>query len=323
MPDKSSRWDPLAYAGVLLAEAAYAVLTIMAPRTPSQNALGLTPLQLMLLQLTIVVPYMVAWLAGTRGALGFKSCSEMIPEAEGGRGFRGFGFGVAMLVAGSLLTALIGAWRPFAAPGSAAVVAVTIVNNYVYVLTSLLASVFMFRGAGRLVGKDANRAYGRDDLVMAVILGVVIAGLYAPLVYTNPSRQVSLNAAVAASYYLPDALIALTIILPFIVAWTLGFMTAMRIARYAPPGRDPRQKKAVRKFVNGLWMTLFSSILLQLLVSIGTDRLLALGLGSILALIYVFIILQIAGFALISAGSNRFCRFAEPERRLEVKAVPL
>jgi hypothetical protein len=321
MPDKNSRWNPVAYAFVLLAEAAYAVLTIMAPRNPSQNALGLTPFELMLLQLTIVVPYMVAWLAGTRGALGFRSCGAVIPEDEGGRGFRAFGYGVAMLVAGSLLTALIGACRSYAAPGSSAVVAVTIVNNYVYVLTSLLAYVFLFRGAGRLVGKAENRAYGRDDLLMAVILGIVIAGLYAPLVYTNPARQVPVDPGSVATYYLPDALIALTIILPFAVAWTLGFMTAMRIARYAPPGRDPRQKKAVREFVNGLWMTLFSSILLQLLVSIGTDRLLALGLGSILALIYAFIILQIAGFVLISAGSNRFCRFDEPARRLEVKAV--
>lgn len=323
MTTRTSRRDWIAYGIVLLAEAAYIVLTLKAPPASSPNSLGLTPLEMILVQFTIVVPYLIAWLAGTRGALGFQRCLETIPEEEGGRGFGDCALGVALLVIGSLVTALLGAFRPFVAVGSAAAVGLTIANNYVYVLTNLLASLLLFRGASRLVRRSENRSYERDDLIMAVILAVVIAGLYAPLVFTNPARQASLTPGVAASYYLPDVVIALTIVVPFIAAWTLGFLTAMRIARYMPSSRDAEQKKAVRKFVNGLWVTLFSSILLQLLVSTGTDRLLSLGLGPILAVIYAFIILQIVGFALISIGSKSLCRLIEPPRKLEVKAVPL
>lgn len=323
MSTQRTRRDWIVYLGVAVAEAAYVILMLLAPKAPqsSDSPIHLTPLQTVLLQLSIVVPYLVAWLAGARGALGFKQCGETVPDEEGGAGFRAFGVGVAVLVGGGLLSSLVGTFAPYFRPNTSGAIALVIANNYLYVLTNLLSTLFLFRGATHLVKRADDRAHERDDLIMAGILGVIIAALYLPLVFSNPARQASSLPSTAATYYLPDALILLTLAVPYLVAWTLGFLTALRISRYAPPERDSNQKKAVRKFVNGLWMMIFSSILLQLLVSIGTARLLSLGIGAILGLVYVFLMLQIVGYAMISIGSKRLCRPTQPRRALEVKAV--
>jgi hypothetical protein len=320
MPTQVPSRDWPIYLAVIALEAVYVGLTLAAPQAPQAGgAIRLSPVQTVLLQLSIAVPYVVAWLVGTRGALDFRHCGASTPAAEGGRGFRSFFLGLAVLIGGGLLSALIGALGPYLPPNSPGAVALVIAGNYAYVLTDLLAMLALFLGAWHLVGD--GHGVERDDVIISAVLVVIIAALYVPLVLSNPVRQASASPSVAATYYLPDAVIVITLIVPYLVAWTLGFLTTLRVVRYAPPERDALQRKGIRTFVKGLWVIIFSSILLQLLVSLGGVRLLALGLGQILVLVYAFIGLQIAGFVLISLGSNRLCRPRKVERRLRAEPV--
>lgn len=309
------------YALLVVAEAAYVVLTWAAPNDPKQNVFGLTPTQLVLLQLAVIIPYLVTYYAGTRAAIDLERCGEVIPDLEGGIGFKTCGIGIAILVAGGLLSAILGTFRSFVVPNTAVAIGFIIASNYLYVMTEMFATLFLFKGAGQLVGTGGNRTRERDDLIMAGILSVIIAALYIPLVFSNPNRQVSVDATMAATYYLPDYVIVLSIILPNIIAWALGLLATLRIIRYAPIGRDRAQSRGIRRFVKGLWAVIYASILLQLLVSVGSDRLLALGLAPILMIVFLFIIVQIIGFVLLSFGSRQICRRPKAGRPLVVKAV--
>lgn len=301
-PAKKTGWPY--YAVTIVVGLAYIYLTLSAPRSEaSRQALRLSDFQVLILQLTIVFPYLFAWLAGVHGSIVLKRCGNLQKENDERSGFRSLAAGILMLVIGSMTTSIIGTFRQHLAASPSALPVITIVNNYVYMLAALFSFLFFFLGARKLVSKG-ERVHENDDRVMTGVLMLIVAALYLPLVFTNAARQAT-EASATASYYLPDALILLTLILPFFAAWGLGILAALRLSRYAPPSRSLAQKRALRTVVNGFWTTIFASILLQVLVSVGSTRLTGLGIASLLVIVYLLIGVQIAGFLLLSLGSDR------------------
>jgi hypothetical protein len=55
-------------------------------------------------------------------------------------------------------------------------------------------------------------------------------------------------------------------------------------------------------------MIMASTVILQLLLSIGQTRLLGLGRGLILAIVYAFLLIQAVGYMLVARGTGRLAK---------------
>lgn len=302
MPTSRKNISWAAHAAVAVASALYVYLSFAAPTSADSNALNLSELQLVLIRLTIFIPYILSWFAGLSGSVALRRCGEWL-RGEESSGFRLIANAVAVFVVGSLLSSLVGSLRSYFDEGTVWRVAVSVVNNYVYVGTALVAAIVFFKGARKLVHPKQDERAEKDDKVMSAVITVILACLYIPLVFTNPYRQIP-AASGQATYYLPDVVIVLTIVLPLIVTWYVFLAAMFRFNRYVLPISNEMRRRGLKGLFHGLWLTLFASIFLQILISLGSQRLTGAGLGFLLAIIYVLVGLQVVGFILIYFGAK-------------------
>jgi hypothetical protein len=162
----------------------------------------------------------------------------------------------------------------------------------------------MFRGLRRAALQRALKIAGGDTLIKVMIVSV-LALVYIFLIYTNPNRQEAINAVTPASYYLPDFFIATTLVIPVIAMWWFGFSAAFLLSEVITRSINADQFKAQTKILYGIWAIIFTSILLQALLSLGAGRLMSIGLGPLLGIVYVFIVLQGVGYLFVSLGARQ------------------
>ena len=293
------------YLPVVILWLVYVALTFLAPVTAATAQLGITPVGLAIIRITVALPYLLAWIAGGYCVLTLLASVHALPEKEDRLAFKHIAIGVLVLVGGLALSSLFGSARSYLIHNADAVRSLTVLTNYVHVLAPLLGFAFIFSAGGHLrrAGTTADLPWGwMATGVMALMVFVV---LYFWLIFTNPNRQVSTEPDVAATYYLSDPLIVATIVLPFLVATTLGFFSVFRIARYSRGVTGYVNKRSASFLVNGLLLVIAGSLLLQALLSLGSSRLLHLGLGPLLLVIYVFIALQTLGFIFLALGAEK------------------
>ncbi|HSX02565.1 MAG TPA: hypothetical protein VLI05_04625 [Candidatus Saccharimonadia bacterium] len=284
----------------------YLGFTSFAPTTSS--AIHLEPIQLMLLRLTLTIPYLITWVLGVYGLTLLDD--YLRSKATAGREFAplmaGLRRGLWWVVIGLVVSAIIGSLRPyFTEPISKPVI--TIITNYLYVFPLLIGVWEIFRGIEQL--KAAYRKIMAQsplsDAIIKTIIILVIGAFYVFLVFTNPNRQVPQSNLILASYYLPDWLIVLTIIVPVFVTWWLGFSVAFTLNDLLPYLSSTDYFKSLTRVMYGLWAIIFSSILLQSVLSLGAARLVTIGLGALLLVLFAFILLQGFGFLLLALGIKR------------------
>lgn len=181
----------------------------------------------------------------------------------------------------------------------------TILTNYTHVFFPLAGFILMLRGlrihANTVPQSIPSAARSGERVIQSIGLTFLIAVAYIWLVFTNPNRQFPLTPDSPASYYLSDPMLVLTIIFPLLTSWALGIFVALetnhRLINLGFGGR-------AKPLMNGILLIIFSSILLQLLLSLGSSRLLALGTGGILLLIYIFVGMQATGYFLLAKGTK-------------------
>ncbi|HTK05388.1 MAG TPA: hypothetical protein VL500_07415 [Candidatus Eisenbacteria bacterium] len=294
-----------AYAATVLAWTAYFTATLLAPKAAGSNPWGISPLGLLLLQLSIALPYLLTWLAGCYGVLTLRTAVRTMPDKEDAKSFARIADGVLVLLCGLVVTSFLSAARSYLRDAPQATASLTILTNYVYILAPLVGFSFIYIGSGHLrrgtSAADLPRGWGA---LGALILGS-FAALYAWLIYTNPTRQVSTEAGIQASYYLPDALIVATIVLPFLASCVVGLLAVLRLARYYRGVSGYVYKKSTLYFIDGLLFVIFGAVLLQALQSLGSSRLLGIGLGPLLLVIYAFLIAQGLGFVFVALGAKQ------------------
>ncbi|MEK7103473.1 MAG: hypothetical protein AAB870_03960 [Patescibacteria group bacterium] len=305
---KKRTW--LYYGVAALGSVVYGFLTLTAPRSAStQQNFELSAMQILLLQITIMIPYVISWFSGVSGVLALEKCAQVLGDNGHKKGFHYLSLGVAIVALGYLFASLISGFKPYFPPDWG--IAQTILNNYIYVLLAFFSSLCFFVGSRHLVAVRQDSTAEKDDIVMSVIITFLLAALYVPLVFTNDHRQVAASITSMATYYLADPLIVLTIILPLIASWILGLLAIFRLNRFLLPITADTQRHGTRMFTNGLGIVLFASIFLQILVSIGTDRLLGSGVVLVLVLVFLFIGLQVVGFLSIFFGARTMSKAVE------------
>jgi hypothetical protein len=123
--------------------------------------------------------------------------------------------------------------------------------------------------------------------------------------FGNTSRQVAAEAGSFASYYISDPLIVLTIIIPLAVTWFVGLQAILQIERYVHSLSQAKWRRAIVNLFHGLLAVISSSIILQAITAFGSEQLQQVSLVLIVVIIYLFIVLQAAGYLFIRASAKQ------------------
>jgi hypothetical protein len=277
----------------------YLGLTYLAPQPAANNTLGLSQAQIDLLKLAVTIPYLLTWGIGVFGltALGnyLKTSDEKTPELT--PLLKALHSGVAWILISTIVTSLVGAIRTLRPDLR---VELTITANYLYIVPLLIGFWLIYKGVRVMLAQKASAGIKKSNLLQLVIATILVA-CYSTLIFTNPHREVG-DGAIPAAYYLPDFMIIATIIIPVFVVWWLGFSVAFKMSDLIPHVARAESFKSMTKILYGIWSIIFTSILVQILLSLGSNRLLHIGLSLILGLLYLFILLQGAGYLFLALG---------------------
>ena len=294
------------YAVVILCWIAYLTLTFTQPTRTDSNAYGLSTWQLNALRLTIAIPYLLIWLAAVRGALEIKAYQESLADGEHRKAFRRIYQGLTWLAVGLIVTTSVSSlrnleWLESLYP------TLTVLLNHLYVLFPLVGFSLIFVGA-RGLAKEADAHLSPIEAAGAILVAVVATSIQLYLIFTDATRGMPATEGGRATFYLPDLLLVTNYVIPTAASLVLGGLTAAYLRSFSRKSTAVIYEKSLPPLTIGLMLVMSSAIILQLLLSLGQGRLLALGLGAILALVYVFLALQGVGYVLVAKGTGRLAK---------------
>lgn len=285
----------------------YLGLTVFGPVAPGFH--NLSHLQITIIRLTIAVPVLMVWLAAFLGAVGFKSYADIIRKSPDGKALTEVSNGLLLLALSIVVTTLVGAFRQIMTEnGYARPFAIS--SNYIILSFTLLAFYKLYRGSELLKYLHPIKKIPASLKSSAIIIMLALYSLYVYSALHNPYRNSTPDPAHYRSNYLPDWLITTTIILPYIVSWTLGIIAAYNLWNYQKHTNGTIYKAALTNLVTGLLGVTFFSIFLQIL----TTALISLqntSLGRLLLLVYIIILLYAVGFLYIAKGAKKLARIEE------------
>lgn len=288
------------YIGTLLLWCLYAWFTIdfNVSLTARQQQWGLTQSNTVALQASIIGFYLIIWMVATHGIVLLQRRAKLFGEAHLAAGFRSIVWGLIMLLTQLILVALIGTVRPLYEADPNAIMVIATITSYIHSLFPLLGFVLIFRGVGKVTKKTPQAAMEKRN---ALLVTIILAVLYALLVFTNSVRNVGIDAEIRQTYYLTDWMIVLTIMLPVLIAWLYGIRSLFMLYGYRNPLLN---SKGLGKLTLGIGSILASSIVLQIISSMGAERMLTIGLFGLIGLIYLFFAFLLIGFYLAIQGAT-------------------
>src|SRR5258706_1749730 len=210
------------YGVTLISIFIYSLLSFFAPTNPSSKTFGLTETQIFFLKFTIIIPYFITWALAAYGLSTLEKYIALIKTKDDTIKplLKSFRTGLIWIVLGTILTSLAGGLQPFFMTNKSLLPIISIGINYMYVFPSLIGFIVIFRGALQLQYSPEMHDRKRVSYLFNTIIIFVISIIYIFLIYTNPTRQFSTNPSIPPTYYLPDIVIALTIVLPIIATWS-------------------------------------------------------------------------------------------------------
>lgn len=282
----------------------------IAPDAASLAKYNLSTSEIQLLRLTLVVPIVIIWIIAYYGYAKFKRYAEIVKDSKEGKAW-------GNLVSGLLALAL---WLPLSSNISNIGSYIyhkyphltqtsVIITNYLNLIIVLVAFILLYRGANglvRSVGKPLPPTLKSAGMAFLAVESAV----FAYLTITNPFRSKAVDNITPAAYYLPDWLLVLTIIIPYIIIFYLGLRVVQDINLYRKNVQGSLYKAALRLLAEGIGAVVLSIMALRYLTSL-TSVFNDATLKIILLIIYVLIFLIGAGYVLIALGSKRLQKLEE------------
>jgi hypothetical protein len=289
----------------------YLLITLITP--PDASALtkyDLTPSQAKVIGLTVAAPLIIIWMLALFGLTRISRYAVHIQQDKDGKAFITLSKGLAILVFSLPLVALLSAGlsymartRPDFLPTS------VIINNYITLITFFAGFYIIRKGAQALSNRLRTRPDSRHYKFWLFCL-IVFGLLFAYLTLNNPARAVAPEGVSRAAYYLPDWLIASTIIIPYIIVWYLGMQSAYFLRQYSQRVPGILYKKALGYISNGIVAVILASMLIRFVVSM-TEYFNKTGLQTLLGIVYLLIIAISIGYILIAIGARKLQKIEE------------
>ncbi len=300
----------------------YFYFTFTSPIDP-ENRYGLVnPLTVRLIQVSFIVPIMLIWAFGAYALNGLRKYIDVIKGAPEAKGLTRMAMGIGMLLFGLAFNSFIGAIRGHYNPLNyyddvLGVISATttrldvlktftILTNYLSVFFTVVPYALMFAGAWALLKTSNLTADFKNRLFFPLFaLGLVIM-IYLMLFFQNPIRQVPQYPELGqlATYFLPDMIVILTIVIPYFIAWGLGLLAALATDIYKEKVVGAIYKEALTKFSIGFLTIVSTSILFQITGALGS-AFINWSLTAILVLVYVLVGILGVGYIMFALGVKK------------------
>lgn len=292
----------------------YAALTVFLP--PDANTLtkyNLSTPGAKILSLSVVIPYIIIWFTALYGSLKFKHYADTIVDNQDGKACTTIANGLLVLALSMPVSALVSNSNLYFSrkhPGY--LPAATIINNYVNLILVLAAFYIIYRGAKQLAKVLKNYVAHASDLASEALPLIFILGTvaYSYLTLTNPARQHPAGSAKQAAYYLPDWLLLVTIVIPYILVLFFGLSAVWYMRLYSARVPGILYKRALRYVLGGIFVAVLSVMTLRILVSM-TAWFESQTLKLILAILYLLLIFIGIGYWLIAKGAKKLTKIEE------------
>jgi hypothetical protein len=304
MAERSKTWKfaGVAFFGVVIAWMLYAVLSLNAPVVPSK--FEMSPNQLALVRLTVIVPLFFIWFIAIRGVIAFKNYAALLPQGAESSGLNQIATGLLWIVAYLVVQTLFGAILPYYFHGSS-YNSLAIIRDHIPPFASLIGFGLVYSGSHRLRHIAHFTTWTRGTLWATV--GYFVFAFFLVLEFVGSPQTPVANTAVNAGVLVSHNTLIFTLILPYLAAWYMGLLASINIGKYATTVKGVLYKNALKDLKTGLWGVLFFVSILQVL-SFASSIISNLRLASVLLLLYVLLILYAIGFVFVREGAKKLAR---------------
>jgi hypothetical protein len=112
-------------------------------------------------------------------------------------------------------------------------------------------------------------------------------------------------------FYLPSWLILFTIIVPYVLLWSIGLLSVIQVGLYNYHVKGIIYRKALIQLTAGLGIVLLCYVVIEYLSTLTSGLLKVDDFGWLLAIVYAFLLLLGVGYLLIALGSGRLKRIED------------
>ena len=285
----------------------YTLIQIITPVSPEILAkYHINLVQIRWLDVTIFLPLYIIWGLAFYGYSVFQFYSQSIKKYADGRALHKIVWGLIFLAIGSpVLAILTAAMKYYTAKHLHAIPAQVVITNFSAMLVTVLAMTFTYAGALNLCRLTRKRFSSSGSLTYNLAF-ISCSSLYTYLFINqvNANRHIPLTATTHAPYYTPTWLLVPALLIPYLIAWYLGFLSVYLIHFYKNNIPGKIYGRALNYLSYGLSLVIVTSIVQQLFV-VFTGQLNKLSLGSLLIIIYLLLIIISAGYIPIAMGAKK------------------
>lgn len=282
----------------------YIFISFNASPTPVAVRLGIAQLdyERLILVTVIAIPLFAALFFGLWSFMLLRRVAAEEKKEKEARGFRLLASGMLVVTLTLIIGIGLSQVRSYVLhSGHGIVKTLTILINYVYTFGYLMGFYILFRSTRKLAGCNITKW----NLFAGGITTLLIWIFYVIILFTNPDRIVSTVPGAAASQYLSDPLIFLTIALPTLVAWFFAITTAFNLADTYGLIAELRHRHGLKHIFYGELIIIASQVILQAILSVGVRRFLDLGLAVVLIVLYLFVFLLASGYGFMAIGARK------------------
>ena len=282
----------------------YLILSLTLPvNSHTLSQLHLSVNQYRALVFVVILPYIIIWGAAFYSYTLMSAYTRLLGDAKEKPAFYDISRGITVLAWGLAIPAIISTiLKGIVAKHLNLEESVTIINNYITLLVPLIAFTLIGNGTRRLSDLVHARP-GKNGMRLFAVLFIALGVYYTFLTLT--ARKFHGN-----PYHLSREITMLTIIIPYLYAWFMGFMNCYEIMLFAKKVKGLLYKRALNMLGAGIAIVIGSIIFLQF-ITIAFAYKTANSLSSILVLVYLLLVTEAIGYYLIAAGAKKLKRIEE------------
>jgi hypothetical protein len=258
-------------------------------------------LQYRLVLLIVSIPSLLVWIVAFWGYSQLKIYSAALKKTSEGRAFNKIASGLMWLAwslpLSSILNRLLSVADGSKSTGHHAVI---ILFNYIDLILPLVAFIYLYQGVKLIV---VNRRRSQNEIPNVITAFFVLFGI-AYCYLTLKTFDLSSLGSSHNPYHLPAWLMIITIIIPYLYAWFIGMVAAIKLNSYSIGTQGVIYKKALKLLSIGLTTIIIGFVAVQY-TSTARPTYGRLVLSVHMVLSILFRIIVGIGFITLSYGVNR------------------
>lgn len=280
----------------------YCGASLLTPLGNTPEQLNISPDALRFLLISFYLPFLICWIFAISACINFWNFTRTLPKGTLQNGFLLMTLGLIILTIDLTIPGIIGVLYGFFG-GDTNEAGWVIFNRYLDILVPILSIVPMYAGSLMLVNRTDQKISTASKLITAILPATMFSTFYIYMIFTDPTRQISTDPLIPATYFLADSLIVMTVVIPVVATWVLGLLLVQNLDHYSHHTRTVNRPGLVT-FYNGMLVIVAATIIIQAINSLGSTRFQDISLGLVIFLLYALIIIITFGLGLIARGAK-------------------